>query len=153
MASMARWAQIPPGDLQAIRGFIREFKGTWAADEAQQHIERLEQFAWRGVLGHDDLAIQLNALAAFRSDYPDGVHILEAVTLENQRREALDRIGTNLISLGYMAVAEADDLATLRMGVEAFERSTGLRPSGRITENLSVLLAAAVLSRRSSRTR
>ena len=52
--------------------------------------------------------------------------------------------------LGFLPPRGGKDLIDLRSGVEAFETSIGLRPTGAITEDLIDTLARAVQSKGAS---
>lgn len=145
--------QFLAAERPEIRGFLAESENHLASNGMAAAGEAAEQAAWLSVLDHEDLPTQLSALGSFRNEFSFGVHMFDAAQLQGEQRAALREIRANLVFLGFIPPRGGNDVMELRAGVEAFEKSIGLRPSGSITASLMqslVLVAegkAAVVSR------
>jgi hypothetical protein len=147
LTSLTWWSAPPASERREVlkmRGFsAAETDG--GAIERGARIDWFEQAAWREVEQQVDLPTQLDAIASFLVDFPNGALREDARLLESQQRDALREIQVELVARGFLAQAEGASVHHVRSAVENFERSIGLPSKGLISASLLAALRADII--------
>jgi len=139
----ALWSSIPRDDPMALREFLSLHGGAPVAEQVRGALSRLERVAWDGVMSHKDAAGVLNALEAYRTDYPDGRFLREAAVIETRERRRIAEAQELLAGKGLGGgepdgIINPDTVAAVR----TFQASIGLPATGMIDAGLMQALRA-----------
>lgn len=142
--ALALWAGLAKDDPLALRAFLGVQQRGSLAEEARRLLARLEGAAWSEALALSDAAGALQALEAYRAEYPDGRFLREAGDRERRERGRIAEVQDLLAKAGVSRL-KADGILSPETlaGVKAFQASLSLPQTGLIDAPLLQALRAA----------